>query len=144
MGLLIVDCFVVLVCVTVEIGRVIAQAVSRRFLIAEARVRAQVSPCGICCGQSATGTGFFVRVLRFSPVSIISPLLHIRSCIMWRMGNGPVSGRSSTETVSPHRNNEKLVEINKRRQLNLICLQRSFILFELISIHMVRNVFLET
>jgi hypothetical protein len=35
-----------------------AQAVSRRPLTAEARVRPQVGPCGICGGQSGTGTGF--------------------------------------------------------------------------------------
>jgi hypothetical protein len=35
-----------------------AQAISRRPLTAEARVRAPVSPCGICDGQSGTGTGF--------------------------------------------------------------------------------------
>jgi hypothetical protein len=35
-----------------------AQAVSRRPLTAEARVRSQVSRCGICGGQSVTGTGF--------------------------------------------------------------------------------------
>jgi hypothetical protein len=35
-----------------------ALAVSRRPLTAEARVRSRVSPCGICSGQSGTGTGF--------------------------------------------------------------------------------------
>jgi hypothetical protein len=35
-----------------------AEAVSRRLPIAEARVRSRVSPCGICGGQSGPGTGF--------------------------------------------------------------------------------------
>jgi hypothetical protein len=35
-----------------------AQAISRRPLTAETRVRSRVSPCGICGGQSGTGTGF--------------------------------------------------------------------------------------
>jgi hypothetical protein len=39
-------------------GRTTAQAVSRRPLTADARVRAQASLCGICGGQSGTGTGF--------------------------------------------------------------------------------------
>ena len=34
-----------------------AQAVSRRPLTAEARVRSRVGPRGICDGQSGTGTG---------------------------------------------------------------------------------------
>jgi hypothetical protein len=34
------------------------QVVSRRPLTAEARVRARVNSCGICGGQSGTGTGF--------------------------------------------------------------------------------------
>jgi hypothetical protein len=36
-----------------------AQAVSRRSVTAEARVRSRVSPCAICGGQRGTGTGFF-------------------------------------------------------------------------------------
>jgi hypothetical protein len=32
--------------------------VSRRPLTAEARVRARINPCGICGGQSGSGTGF--------------------------------------------------------------------------------------
>jgi hypothetical protein len=39
-------------------GRAMAQAVSRLPLTTEARVRSQVSPCGICGGRSGTGTGF--------------------------------------------------------------------------------------
>jgi hypothetical protein len=38
-----------------------AQVVSRRPLTAEARARARVNPCGICGGQSGTGTGFSPR-----------------------------------------------------------------------------------
>jgi hypothetical protein len=34
------------------------QTVSRRPLTAEARFVSRVSPCGICGGQSGTGTGF--------------------------------------------------------------------------------------
>jgi hypothetical protein len=35
-----------------------AQAVSRRPLTAEARVRSRVGSCGTCGAQSGTGTGF--------------------------------------------------------------------------------------
>jgi hypothetical protein len=79
--------------------RAIAQAVSRRLLTKEGLVCAQVSPCGICGGQSGTGQ-VFLRVLRFSPVSIITPLLHIHSSIIWGMDNGPDSGHSPTERQS--------------------------------------------
>jgi hypothetical protein len=39
-------------------GRAMAQAVSRRPLTAEARVRSLASPCEICGGQSGNWTGF--------------------------------------------------------------------------------------
>jgi hypothetical protein len=41
-----------------EKGRAMAQAVSRRPPTADAWVRSRVSPCGICGGQSGSGTGF--------------------------------------------------------------------------------------
>jgi hypothetical protein len=40
-------------------GRAKAQAVSRRPLTAESQIRARVNPCGICGGQSGTGTRFY-------------------------------------------------------------------------------------
>jgi hypothetical protein len=43
-----------------------AQAVSRRPPTAEDRVRSRISPCGICGGQSRTGTGF-------SPSTLVLP-----------------------------------------------------------------------
>jgi hypothetical protein len=42
----------------VSLGCAMAQAVSRRPLTAEARVRSPVSPYEICGGQSGTETGF--------------------------------------------------------------------------------------
>jgi hypothetical protein len=53
-----------------------AQAVSRRHLIPEARVRFGVSPCENSAGQSGTGIGF-LRVLLVSPVDIIPLWLSI-------------------------------------------------------------------
>jgi hypothetical protein len=50
--------FVINFGVSLTPGRAMAQAVSLRPLTAEARVRSRVSPCGICGGQSGTGTGF--------------------------------------------------------------------------------------
>jgi hypothetical protein len=55
-------------------GRAMAQAVSRRPLTAEAWFRARVSPCGICGGQSVTGTGFCPSSSIF-PVNIVPPSL---------------------------------------------------------------------
>ena len=50
-----------------------AQAVIRRPLIAEAGVRSRVSPCG---KRSGTGTGFFLRVIELSPLTVIPRVLH--------------------------------------------------------------------
>jgi hypothetical protein len=56
-------------------GRAIAQVVSRRSLTAEARVRAPVNPCGVCGGQSGTGTGFSPSSSGFPCQYIIPPSL---------------------------------------------------------------------
>jgi hypothetical protein len=63
--------------VTLGLGRAMAQAVSRWPLRAEARVRARVSPRGICGGQS-------VLVLLFSPFNIIPPQLSI---VIYHLGD---------------------------------------------------------
>jgi hypothetical protein len=54
-----------------------AQAVSRRPLTAEDRVRSRVSPCGICGGQSGTGKGFSpsTSVFPCQFYSTVAPLL---------------------------------------------------------------------
>jgi hypothetical protein len=44
-------------------------------------VQSQVSPSGMCGGQTGLGTGFFPHVLQFSSVDIIPPLLHNHSSI---------------------------------------------------------------
>jgi hypothetical protein len=49
-----------------HLGRAMAQVVSRRPLTLKAQVLARVNPCGICDGQSGTGT-------RFSPSSSVFP-----------------------------------------------------------------------
>jgi hypothetical protein len=67
-------------------GCAIAQAVSCRHLAVEARVLARVSPCGICGGQSNSGTGFSLSSFYFPYVSIIPLLLNIHSFII--LGDG--------------------------------------------------------
>jgi hypothetical protein len=69
-------------------GHATAQAVSRRLLTVEAWVRVHV---GFVVDKVAMGQ-VFLPGLRFFPVSIIPPLLHIHLCISWGIDNGPVSG----------------------------------------------------
>jgi hypothetical protein len=73
-----------------------AQAVSSRPLIAEARILARVSPV-ICGGQIGTGTGFSPSFSLF-PVIIIPPWLFVL-IFHWGMNSRPVGGHGS-ETYS--------------------------------------------
>jgi hypothetical protein len=90
-------------------GRAMAQAVSRRPLTGEARVRAQVSPCGISGLLSDTRTGlseFFGFSLPI-PFHRGSPYSHF----IWRMSR-PVGGRS-LETQSHPINMNKVTKLTK-------------------------------
>jgi hypothetical protein len=64
-----------------KISRPMAQAVTIRPLIAEAQIRALVSPCAICGGQSDTFTGFF-------PSSYLSCQYHATVAIHAYMPSG--------------------------------------------------------
>jgi hypothetical protein len=78
-------------------GHAIAQTVSRWLPTAAARVRAQVSSCGICGGQSGVGAGF-LRVLRFPLSSLFPPTAPHSSFIIRGWYNRPNSGRRTKWT----------------------------------------------
>jgi hypothetical protein len=63
-----------------------AQVVSRRLVTAEARVRARVNLCGICVGQSGTGTGFSLEFFGF-PLSICHSTVALQTHIIWGIRN---------------------------------------------------------
>jgi hypothetical protein len=74
-----------------------AQVVGRRPLTAEDLVVVRVSPCGICSGQSDSGTAF-LRVLRFSPI--------FTGRIIWGMNERPFGGFNS-DTVWSYRHEQR-------------------------------------
>jgi hypothetical protein len=57
-----------------------AQAVSRRRVTAEARVRSQASPGGICGGHSVNGTGFSPSTSAFSCQCIVTNAQYSSTC----------------------------------------------------------------
>jgi hypothetical protein len=70
-----------------------AQAVSRRPVTAETPVCAQVSPCGICGGQSGTGTGFSQLSSAF--LCQYDSTVALQTHIICRMNNMSVNGSRS-------------------------------------------------
>lgn len=78
-----------------------AQAVSRRPLTEEARVRAQISPREICAGQSSIGTGFFSESFgfpgQFHSTVVLIPIYHT--------GDRPLV--AAVHIVSPHRHEDE-------------------------------------
>jgi hypothetical protein len=91
----------------VQRGRAMAQAVSRRPPTAEAWVRSRVSPCGICGGQSGTGTGF-------SPEYFVFPLsISFHRCsITWK---------NEKELIIFHLNQRVAQEALRLRCIRSIC-----------------------
>jgi hypothetical protein len=67
----------------VYFGSAMAQAISCQPLTMDAWVCAQVSPCGICGGQSGTGRGSS-KFFSFPLVNIISPWL---STLTYHLGD---------------------------------------------------------
>jgi hypothetical protein len=75
-----------------------AQAVNHRSLTSKSQVRARVIPCGICGGQSGTGTGF-------SPSwSVVTCQYNFTIALRahhMEMKNRPFRGRSSETCPHP-------------------------------------------
>jgi hypothetical protein len=73
-------------------GHAMAQAITHQPLTMESRLHAQVNPCGICGGQSGTGTGFSEFFSFPLSISFHHPPY---SYIILEMNNMSISGNSS-------------------------------------------------
>jgi hypothetical protein len=89
-------------------GRVTAQAVSRRPLTAETRIRARVSLCEVCGGQSGTGTGCSLSFSVF-PCQYHTTV-DIHSHIIWGVYSRPGRSRNSETYSHP-------IDMNKNNYL---------------------------
>jgi hypothetical protein len=86
-------------------GNAMAQTVSCQPLTTEARVHPHINPCGICGGQSSTGTGFSTSSSVF-PVNIIPPWLSILICHLRDEQTSPLVTVYQTHRL-PHRHEQQ-------------------------------------
>jgi hypothetical protein len=91
-----------------KFGRAMAQAVSRRPPTAEARFRSRVSPCGICGGQSGTGTGF-------------SPSTSVFPCQFHSTGAPLLGKRIKSNHRHRHLHNRVAQEASRLRCVRSVC-----------------------
>jgi hypothetical protein len=68
----------------------------------------------------------YLRVLRFFPVDIIPPLLHIHAYIIWRMDKGPIGG--PVPQVSPRARSTTEDAIISATTVYVMCIKNTFIL----------------
>jgi len=88
----------------------LAHVVSRQTVVAEVPFRSQGSPCGICGGQSGTGTGA-------SPsASVFALLLSIHQCpiLIWLLSDG----RKTAQSLGNFQRNLSFGEIKERGHIN--------------------------
>jgi hypothetical protein len=95
-----------------------AQAVSRRPLTAKARVRARIGPCGVCGGQSGSGTGFSTSSSVFSCQYHSTVAAHGLRMYHLGMNNRPVGGRGLETRFQP-------IDMSKRGKRPEKCVVRS-------------------
>jgi hypothetical protein len=91
-------------------GRAMAQAVNHWPLTAEAWVHAWVSPCGICGGQSGTGTGFSPNSSVFLSISFIMATYSI-----------PSGGRTTGQLVAAVQRQSHPTDMNNNIYESQIC-----------------------
>jgi hypothetical protein len=69
-------------------------------------VRFQVCPCGVCGGDSGTGTGLFIRVFLFSLSPSLHPCSIFTDVLSGRRTKGSLEVEFHRDKVSTHRINK--------------------------------------